>query len=203
MSNSYCINFSYKNPADDFINSIGYNPDNSVNIKYTLLALQETLQKNIDIIENLIKYSDKIDEINSINYNLVSIKITDSDIKKELMEQNTIFDAETIENDIIDNLPISEETNEERLQMLRNITNNEMFDFFSDNQEEEQNNFIKDGDNLKYIINKYTGLLSDVEYDEEYDGDYDADYDETSNSKNNYFHTSISEDELSDASQYF
>jgi hypothetical protein len=177
MSEITCINLTYKSPEEDIGNSIGFNPDGSVNVKYTLLSLRELLTQNLSVINKLIEKTDNISDIIPIAYGMVGIKINSPTVLKNLLDNNILIEhVENTEEPIIDELNFSEEeeTNQERLNMINNLTNQNdsqiIFnkDIESDTDtDSETDDILDDGPNTKSILDKYIGVINDQDSDED------------------------------------
>lgn len=184
MSEETYINFTYKSVNEDFKNSIGYNPDSSINITYTLMTIRNLLLNNVKIIDRLLEYNKSIKEMVPIN-NSIKISFFSEEIKKILQEEGTInyiplHINENNEFRIFDNEEIPE-TNYDRLSMIHNLTR---VDNLSDldtilnsdgiiysTSESEVDELIYDKENINNLVNKYQNLISDEYSDKSDDTD--------------------------------
>lgn len=173
MSQSFTINFTYQSPCEDMELLKGINPDNSLNIKYTLISQRNMLQHNIDLLNKLIDNCNVISNLASTEYNTVRIEIDSPLHAKELVELDIIKklsndnDSEN-ETDNIDFFDQNQETNQDRLAMINNLVNqndnNSIFDDTCDsdsldNSSNSDPGTIDDEDNIKLLISKYTAIM--------------------------------------------
>lgn len=82
----FVINFDM-----NWIDNIGINSDNSVNIKNTLTNMKNDLMNNIMIINHLLEKSNYVNDLIMID-DIISIKISDSDVLKKLLESKAIVE---------------------------------------------------------------------------------------------------------------
>lgn len=158
------INLTYQSPSIDISESFGYNPDGTINIKYTLTTYRNLLQQNINIINALISEVDNITDIIPIDSN-VAIKISSEDVQKKLFD-NHILVQPNVEEDIGENYFTEEETNQDRLAMVDRITNQmdipdnlEIISHSESGSDDEMDELIDDSHNMESIINKYLHIM--------------------------------------------
>ena len=82
----FAINFDM-----NWIDNIGINSDNSINIKNTLTNMKNDLMNNIMIINHLLEKSNYVNDLIMID-DIVSIKISDSNVLKKLLESKVIVE---------------------------------------------------------------------------------------------------------------
>ena len=177
------INLTYKSPEEDIGNSIGLNPDGSINVKYTLQTIRELLSHNLNTINKLIEKADNITNIIPIGYGLVGINIDSPVILENLLENNIITKhPEILEEPTIDELIFSEdeETNQERLNMINNLISQDDSQNILDNKnnsdsDSEADDILDDETNTKSILNKYIHIMSSQDSDDENNDENDTD----------------------------
>lgn len=177
MTESIYINFTYNSPHEDIQNSMGFNSDGSLNIKYTLVTLKNLLLNNVELIDKLLNKVDTIDNINSIGYNHIEIQINNEEILNSLLIDKTLIkQIENIEDENEDeNVEYQfsdEETNQTRLNMINNIVNHNdlqiMLDKHSNSESgSDSDEIISDEKNTQSILNKYGNFIKNISDDEE------------------------------------
>lgn len=177
------VNFSYKSPHEDVEKCTGYNSDGSINIKYTLNSLKNLFLNNLDIINNLMDRSDKIESIHSIGVDLVSITMNDKNeenilLNKDILYKNTDEDEYESNDESYYQSSDEEETNQERLNRVNNLTNNEQSQIiYEKNQysedesgsESDNDSIIEDPKNAIEILKKYNNFAESDDKDTESD----------------------------------
>lgn len=180
MSNYPCINLTYTSPHEDIEKTMGFNPDGSVNIKFTLLSMQNLLKHNLDVISRLIKESDSITDIVPLGYKIVAINVKSNDLTEILFKDNILItQPQILENDT--EIPMNElhfsdedtETNYQRLIMVNNLVNTDDSSYIfneldtlnvsSSQSQSDSDDIIDDEENRKSIINKYVQLVNENE----------------------------------------
>lgn len=171
MEESYCINLSYQSPSEDFDRLMGYNVDGTINVKFSLLNLKDLLLQNIYIIDSILEVSEHIINIIPTEDGSIDITIDSKEIAKKLMDNDIIKQNNNniltpINNEVTDYS--DEETNMDRLRMIDNLVNidkvPELESISSDSEyESESDNIIKDYRNMYSIVNKYFGLLGNID----------------------------------------
>ncbi|XWV26017.1 hypothetical protein QJ857_gp1063 [Tupanvirus soda lake] len=176
MSEVSCINFTYKSPHQDIESVMGFNSDGSVNIKYTLISLRNLLSHNINILNKLIEKSENITNIIPIGYGVVGINIDSPTITQYLLDENILTKmSENMEDEVEIgefNFSDDEETNQDRLNIVNNLTNhndtNNIFDndLSESDSDSESDDIIDDEKNTKSILSKYIGIINERNSDE-------------------------------------
>lgn len=173
MSEIGYINFTYKSPHQDIDSVTGINSDGSVNVKYTLLALRELLSNNLIIINKLIDKSNNITNISPVGYGVISINIDSPIVTQNLIENNIIKKTiEKMEDDVAENYFVfsdEEETNNDRLNIVKNlVTQNDVDDIFDNNNNDSESDYnsesddlIGDDNNTKSILDKYIDIINE------------------------------------------
>ena len=187
-----CINFTYKSPNEDMALVMGFNPDGTVNVKYTLMALRDLLIENTNKINKLIEKHYAITDILPIEYGNIEIITNSPDIVQSLVDEQiltTKLDSSDNEDSDFDgsNFSDDDETNQERLHLINNLVNqNEINSIFNQNEiesesdtdsESESDEIIDDDDNKHSIITKYKKMISENDLDDSdnttsYEDDY-------------------------------
>lgn len=171
------INFSYNSPHEDIINSSGFNPDGTINTKYTLISMRNLLLENVNILNKLIEAADNIVGIYPVDDNIIEAKINSPAVlehlirDKVLVKQVAELDSSSEFN--IDELDFPEETNEQRLNMVNSLVNHSdtqsIFGRFSEDNEWESDDdiddIIDDEKNIKSLVYKYANLMRDADTD--------------------------------------
>lgn len=168
MANTYDINLTYKLPDKDLDNLMGFNVDGTVNVKISLLNLKDHLMQNISIIDRLIEVSNHITTIVPTGNGLIKAIIDSDETVKELIDAGAICRNSDTHSSNDENYYFSdEETNLDRLRMVNNLVDpDRVEDISSDsNSEDEMDELIKDYGNMYAIINKYVGLLNNIDID--------------------------------------
>lgn len=176
MAEPIYINFTYQSPHEDVENCLGFNPDGSTNVKYVLNSLREKLMENVELIDTLLEKSEFINNLNVFGYNLVGVEIPSPIERQSLLDKQIlkIYSHENEEEDHIniDNFSDSEEeTNNDRLNILNNLSNqndsNMIFENHSDlDTDTEDNDIISDDKNTSEILDRYSNFIEE-EYESE------------------------------------
>src|ERR1044071_3641096 len=82
----FVINFNM-----NWIDNIGINSDNSINIKNTLTNMKNDLMNNVTIINHLLEKSNHVNDLIMID-DVVSIKISDPNLLKKLLKLKVIVE---------------------------------------------------------------------------------------------------------------
>lgn len=168
MAEISCINLTYKSPHEDVENLIGFNPDGTVNVKYTLLSMKELMLQNLNVITKLLEKTDNITDIIPIGYGIVEVKINSINVLKNLMDAKIVINppniAETDEINV-DELHFSDddETNQARLDLINNLVNqNDSQSIFNkgSDSESDDDEIIGDEKNTKLILDKYNNFIN-------------------------------------------
>lgn len=120
MTDNWILNLNYKNPASDYINSIGYNSKGEVNIPFTLLEWQKRLEHNLQIIQKLSEQSHLISHLTPLENGGVEVFFNVPMDNSDFVLDNVLIREDA---DYIYEPP--EETNQDRLNYVLNITNND------------------------------------------------------------------------------
>jgi len=167
MNKISCLNLTYKSPYEDMEDSIGLNPDKTININFTLLSLKNKLLENINTIDKLLEHSDYIDNIILIDNDIIEIKIDDQITYNQLInngiliENNYDSDTDSTDDFTAENYDFGSprETNHDRLNTINNLVrqDNNYPDNSSDSDSNSSNSNedITDDKNMIYITNKY------------------------------------------------
>lgn len=162
------INFTYESPYKDIEKYGGFYPDGSINVKYTLLAMRNLLQDNIDVINKLLDKSDNIVGIVPYDNGSVEIKTNSTEVLENFANDNIIKLVGA--SDIVPDYEISE-TNQDRLNMVNNMVslndildldtndNSDSSDGSSNGSENSACNIIFDDNNLNLLIDKYKNSI--------------------------------------------
>lgn len=173
MAEMYYVNFDYNTPFEDIQECMGFNPDGTININYTLMTLKNKLMKNIILIEKLLDNHIHISNLIPSEYNKISITINNKEILESLIYENVINNNETDIYDNNENLFSDEETNQERLNRLNNIINTDNYNIFlnksSDDSESSTEEIISDEKNIQSLLNKYKTFTKNLSDDDSND----------------------------------
>src|ERR1700743_1743794 len=90
MTDTTYINFTYTSPSNDLFRLLCYNPDETINLKCTLISVKELLAKNINVIDQLITGADNITDITPVRYGIVEIEMNNQDLVHKLLEQEIL-----------------------------------------------------------------------------------------------------------------
>jgi len=124
-ASTYNINLTYTSPTDDMESCMGINPDETINVSYTLIAMRNLLTENIERLNNLIEISSAITDLNINDADLITITLNDQDIIKYLKE-SSVIQVKQENNDV---------TNDDDDPMVASVRGEEEEDFQSDNEE--------------------------------------------------------------------
>lgn len=174
MAEILCINLTYKSPHEDVEDSIGLNPDGTVNCKFTLITLRNLLEKNLEVVKKLLENADNVTDIVPIGYGIVEAKINSESVKNSLFDDNVLLKAslDNSNDDFLDQIHYDDsnsETNEERFAMINNLTNqnDSQMIFNRENSDSEQtesgDEIIDDSKNAKLILEKYRDVITNNE----------------------------------------
>lgn len=174
MTETAFINLTYLSPYEDMEKSLGFNADGTINNKYTLLAMRELLENNLNVINNLITEADNITHITPVGYGIIEIKMNSAETTKKLIDIDILtikpnIDSE-YEDTTTDDWHIEEhnETNQDRLHMIANLViPNDTHNLFEIDisSDSDSDNLIVDNKNTNSILGKYSNLLTGEEYD--------------------------------------
>lgn len=156
------INFTYTSPQEDMEKCLGHNPDGSINIRYTLLAHRQMLEKNVERINKLLDVSNDITSLSPVGISEVEIVIKSESIKQTLISENVIKtvndDTSEDENEI--NISSDEETNYERLSKINKMTNSfQLGDSSGTSDDEDNEDLPVDDNNIEIILGKYLDII--------------------------------------------
>ena len=185
MTEIFAIKFTYKSPCEDVDACCGFNSDGSINVKYTLATLREMLLQNVSIIDKLLEKSENITTINPIGYGVVQATVNSDPVLRTLLDDNVLHNApenadnENEYNNYLNEFHFSddEETNQDRLNMVNNMTNqNDSQTIFnkdsdSDSDSGSESDIIDDENNTKSILDKYNNILNANRSDDSSDSD--------------------------------
>lgn len=161
------INFTYHNPAIDFLNCRGRNQDETTNIKYTLKAIQNLLIHNAGIIEDFLETADKISNIALVND---QIQVTIEEDALALLDKDIFV---TQEQDIA---PTTEETetNQERYNRIHNmIRTDSESDSDTNDYASDVEDMISDPNSMDSLFYKFRALVGVGDSDSHSDSDSD------------------------------
>ncbi len=175
MTDPCYINFTYKSPHEDVETVMGHNPDGSVNVKYTLLALRDLLTYNLDIINKLLEKSSEISDINPLGYAIVGININNHATKENFLNANILVKQPDVleEEELLNNIYLSdeEETNQNRLDMIKNLVNSNDINTFTNksdtDSDTDSDDVIDDRKNTKSIIDKYLCIINEKDSEDD------------------------------------
>jgi hypothetical protein len=173
MTDLYCINLTYKSPNEDTEEVMHLNPDGTINVKCTLMALRDMLTQNANIINKLIEKFDIIVDIIPIGYGVVGISTNYPTIAQSLVDINVLtknYDEQENEEILVEDFNFSEEeTNQDRLNSVTNLINQLDLDDISNhnlNSDSDSDScIIKDDKNTRAILNKYIDITNDEKSD--------------------------------------
>ena len=165
MSNEVYINFNYQSPYEDLVNVMGFNPDGSANIRYTLFAMKKLLQHNINLLDKLVEKIDCISDIIPIGPGMIEVKFDPgAQIQKEHLVENQILTCLVDEESSAED-PYEDriETNNDRLAKIDNLTNLSEFPGITEVSESDSDadDIVGDTNNQKILLDKYQSLLGD------------------------------------------
>ena len=171
------INFTYKCPNQDMDKCCGYNPDGSVNIKYTFTALRNLFLKNAEIMSRLIEKSDHITNIDIVDFNCIQLELDCHDAVTTLFEDNILSRPEddvNSDDDTDEELEFSDtdtETNQDRYKMINNMVNQNSLQILSDESEsdsddDDDNDIVDNRNNVKNVLKKYGGMIKNYKIDD-------------------------------------
>lgn len=169
----YYINFDYNTPFEDIQECMGFNPDGTINIKYTFMTLKNKLIKNINLIDKLLDNHEYISNLMLTDSNKIEVNVNNKEILESFLNENVIIDnnePDIYDNDINENLFSDEETNQERLNMLNNIINtddsNTILNKSPDTTESSTEEIISDEKNIQSLLNKYKSFTKNLSDDD-------------------------------------
>lgn len=186
MMQTFNINFTYASPSEDIEKVVGYNPDSSINIKFTLIGLRQLLQDNVDIINRLLENVDSITNIYSnldigsnVSMTLALAPARDATMVVEKLKEDNIIKDISADEENSDSDTASEalyasssedETNYDRLRKIKNLSlhnKKEDLEFLSreydtdySSTDDSGDDLIRDDANKNDLINKYIELCS-------------------------------------------
>jgi hypothetical protein len=180
MSEHHYLNLTYESPCQDFAKNIGFNPDSSLNISYTLGAMRELLRQNVQLLDCLLENPNLISGIEPIGTKNISIFFKDNTQLKEMIEKGIVRLAtggsgqlnesnelneldesdnsadeptEEIPEDMLNDMPT--ETHTDRLNRIQNLFGLD----FADSDYSSDSDMISDTMREKYLCEKYYDLL--------------------------------------------
>lgn len=164
MDNSF-INFDYNGPTCDYLNSLQINANGTVNVKCTLQSFKILLEKNLNIINQLITKSEYISDMTAYDLNNILIIFNNKTECAKLLAEKVITDnlitepsesigsigsigsIERIDPELLTNSD-NEETNNNRLTLVNNLTIQDsslLFDMNQDVNSSSDNSDNSDG----------------------------------------------------------
>lgn len=177
------INFTYASPLEDMEQSAGINPDGSINVVYTLTELRNLLMSNINVLDRLIAVTANINNISALGYDTVAITVDSEDVLETLLNDKIIVRAKNMDfsddgdgdsnnsddlrifNELFPDSDEDSETHNDRLNMVRNIVNQNLVEKSMSSSNSDSDNIIQDNNNLQAIINKYKTLYNNTDTD--------------------------------------
>jgi len=151
------LNLTYKNPVDDFQDSLSYYENGTINIKYTLVALRDKLGENIQRLDRLIEMADDVSCIMSDEDSII-ICIDDEEKKDQLQKEKIIRAMDPpIEESESDSDP-EYETHTERLRKANNLLSsgwNRYTDRYGSDSDSESSEVAEDIINAMSLLNYY------------------------------------------------
>ena len=158
----FIINFTYKNPSSDFFASAGVYPSGKINPTYSLIAMRQKLQQNIEIINELIEHRTEIKSIHDAGNCNLSISLNaESTVGEKLLDKKIIRNS--FENTTIE-VPDPVETNQDRQRILSNLINTNNLCIVKENESElnglEEPTYVEDKRNDNLILKKYEKLIT-------------------------------------------
>lgn len=156
------VEFDYKSPWDSIFEYVHYNSDGTINANITLQMMKDMMSNDLKKIDELIKCSDKIVDIEPINKMCVKVTVNSENVSDKLLKDNISIlniDDNLSESDIVD--INEEETNNDRFNMVENLINTrDLPDIFTNISEDDSSTTDTDlfsDENIKInLINKYT-----------------------------------------------
>ncbi|AKI81189.1 hypothetical protein [Acanthamoeba polyphaga mimivirus] len=165
-----------KSLPTDLLNHMNYYDNGSTNVKCTLQSFKNTLEHNLLLINKLIEESENITNV-LCHPNNILLEFNSNNVMNKLINDGTVKiindNYDGTDDDLIPLVDLSEEeTNQDRLNRIINMTNRDnsggLFGASDDDEEE-----ISDDDLLLHdllgnqndtssIFNKYTNLIGNV-----------------------------------------
>ena len=146
---TYLINFTYESPHTDMVKNVGFNPDSSINIKYTLNAMRNNLLRNIDTLDELLRECSSITKIELTDKYKVAVTINDSDVVTRLLEKKNLYKEIDINNS--ESESVSETESESETESDSESESNSSIESFDD--------ILSDDLQIEYIAKKYHDFL--------------------------------------------
>lgn len=167
---SLYINLTYRSPCEDLEDSIGFNPDGSINISYTIVSIRNLLEQNINILNELLSETENITNIILNNNGKIEIKLKSLVVIQKLIDKDIIVKNLYLDENIIDNIDSSdEESNNTRFEMINNLTSQNDSQYIFNRKSESEyssdsssDSIINDVTNQKSIIDKYKTFISSL-----------------------------------------
>ena len=138
----FVINFNM-----NWIDNIGINSDNSINIKNTLTNMKNDLMNNVTIINHLLEKSNHVNDLIMID-DVVSIKISDPNLLKKLLKLKVIVEI-TDEDSYSNTRSESDSESEEHKSDVKDISSSS-----------SSEDLVTDDRYKTYIMNKYKKYIN-------------------------------------------
>lgn len=152
------LNLDYETPLRDIRRVCGYHTDGSVNVQFSLKALRNMLQENINKLDKLIEHQDQIRDIYWLE-DKIGISFNSDSIKEQMIHQNVLINEEDIEEPVFSD---DEETNQQRYRMINNIVNQtqipDILSSDSDSDESDTDDII-DQKQMLTLINRHVSTI--------------------------------------------
>ena len=166
----YLLNLKFDSLVNELEESSGFNSDGTMNIPYTLERLRDKLEHVIDVVNTLLSKEDQIIDMDPYGVNRIQIITKTPETMQELIRNGTVytetlsngFPEENIEDVIIEEPDVNEETHSERKKRVLNLCNTDNSTAHSDESDESDEDLIlQDEKNLKTITELYKTLLDE------------------------------------------
>ena len=162
-ANTYHVNFTYVSPIDDFLDSRGYNTDQNINIKFSLLEWEKKLAYNLQIVQRLSSVADNLVYIGASENGtngavevLFDTCMDNTDLVKDGFISQLQDDVDPFINEVAD------ETNQDRLKAVLNITATDPVKIIlgdnSESDSESSESIINDEPHLQFLKKKLQTL---------------------------------------------
>lgn len=87
---TYVVNFTYSTVTEMLEKTLGFNPDGSINVTYSLTELHNILSKNLECIDKLLQKTGSIKDIQLWSVDSVRVEIADQEDANWLLENRVI-----------------------------------------------------------------------------------------------------------------
>jgi len=163
------INFTYKNPDDDFREATSLYENGDVNVKYTLTVMRDKLNENLQRVNKLIESSENIDGLLQDHEGII-VWAKDG-IREQLHKDGVIRGArQNPESDSSSEEEANNETHSERLRMINNILNTG-WNRYSDRDSEsetESSDVVEDVVGAMTLVDYYDHFMGENDFQNEY-----------------------------------